>query len=164
MADPIKNTLPRSLSRMRDANYEVAPGEEDVRGWQVALGNDEVIGEVDELIIDPSEGKVRYLDVELDRDAVGGGRERVLVPIADAQLDTRQKEVVLSGLSHDALSKLPEYDQTTGNRYDDTFHSHLSNDFATKRVTRSAEEVHIGKRLEQPGEGAHRSSGPRGGE
>jgi len=155
MADTL-NTSSQSLSRLSDADFEVASGEPDVRGWSVVLGNDEKIGKVDDLIIDPQMGKVRYLEVDLDRNAVRLDRDRhVLVPIGSARLDGRQEEVVVNGLTREGLLNLPEYDgrsHQTG--YDDTFRSHIKHDTeaATKRVTRSAEELRIGKRMEKKGE------------
>jgi uncharacterized protein (TIGR02271 family) len=143
-----------SLERLRDAHYEVAPGEPDVRGWDVVLGDDQVIGKVDELIIDKSAGKVCYLEVDLNRQVLGLDRDRhVLVPISGAQLDTEEKEVVLSGMGREGILKLPEYDGRVHDReYDQNFRSHLSDDQKTKRITRSAEELRIGKRAEQKGE------------
>jgi len=151
MANPITNA---SLTRLRDADFEVAPGEPDVRGWGVVSSDDETIGEVSDLIIDPAAGKVRYLDVELDRKAVGLEKNRhILVPIASAQIDSSEEEVVLSGMSRAAVLKLPEYDERTyRNDYDQTFRSHLTGDRQTSRITRSAEELRIGKRTEQKGE------------
>jgi uncharacterized protein (TIGR02271 family) len=153
MADPLNTNSP-SLLRLSDADYEVASGERDVRGWDVCLANEEKIGEVDDLIIDPAAGKVRYLDVALDRQAVGLEKDRhVLVPIASAELDTGEEEVVLNGMNRAALLQLPEYDQQQhAAGYDQTFQSHLSDDLKSKRITRSAEELRIGKRVEQKGE------------
>ena len=154
MADPV--TSNPSLVRLSDADYEVASGEPDVRGWDVVVANDETIGEVDDLIIDPSAGKVRYLDVEVDGKAVGLDDDcHVLIPISGAQLDTEEEEVVLSGMSREALVKPPEYDEKAyASGYDQTFRSHLTDDANTntKRITRSAEELQIGKRMEQKGE------------
>lgn len=151
MANPMNTT---SLTRLSDANFDVAPNEPDVRGWNVVLANDEIIGEVDDLIIDPAAGKVRYLDVDLDNETLGLDHDRhVLVPIASAQLDRAEEEIVLSGMSRAALLKLPEYDGATfAKGYDDTFRGYLNKDFETKRLTRSAEELKIGKRVEQKGQ------------
>jgi uncharacterized protein (TIGR02271 family) len=146
MADPVARDS--QLLRLSDADYEVAPGEPDIRGWDVVLGSDEPIGDIDDLIIDPAAGKVRYLDVDLDRSALGLERDRhVLVPIANAHLDTKDEHVVLSGMTREALLKLPEYDgRAYASGYDQTFTSHLSDEAQTKRLTRSAEELRIGKR------------------
>jgi uncharacterized protein (TIGR02271 family) len=153
MANPTTHAG-ESLIGLSDAGYEVAPGEPDVRGWDVIIASDEAIGEVKDLIIDPSVGKVRYLDVELDRKTLGLERDRhVLIPISSAGIDTKDEQVVLNGLDRATLLKLPEYDRKTyASGYDQTYRSHLSEDARTKRLTRSAEELRIGKRTEQKGE------------
>lgn len=151
--DKQTTNIPQSLVRLSDADYEVASGEPDVRGWDVVLTTDETIGEVDDLIIDPAAGKVRYLDVELDQETLGLEDERhAMIPIGSAQLDTDEKEVILAGMSRDALLKLPDYDSSRAGTYDQSFRSHLSDDLRTKRITRSAEELRIGKRMAQKGE------------
>ena len=143
-----------SLRRLSDADYEVAPGEFDVRGWDVVATNDEKIGTVVDLIIDPAAGKVRYLEVDVDRTAVGLDRDRhVLIPIGNARLDTRDKLVLLSGMTRAALANLPAYTGATlDSDYDDTYRGYLSNAYPPKRKTRSAEELRIGQRLERKGD------------
>jgi uncharacterized protein (TIGR02271 family) len=138
---------------MRDAHYEVAPGELDVRGWRVFTANDERIGKVDDLIIDPAAGKVRYLEVQIDRKAAQLDRDRrVLIPIGNAALDTKDKLVVLSGMTRAAISNLPEYaGANLDSDYDDTYRRYLSTAYPPRRMTRSAEELRIGKRLEKTG-------------
>ena len=129
------------------------PDDYDVRGWKVVLANDERIGKVEDLIIDPAAGKVRYLDVDVDRKAVGLDRERhVFIPIGSAQLDTKDKLVVLSGMSRSALLNLPNVGQNFDVGYDNTYRTHLSSDHTSKRLTRSAEELRIGTRVEKKGE------------
>ena len=153
MGETLK-TSSRSLTKLSDADYEVAPGERDVRGWNVVLGDEERIGKVDDLIIEPAAGKVRYLDVDLDRKAAGIERARhVMVPVGDAHLDNAREEVVLNGMNRAALLNLPDYDgRTHTSEYDQTFRSHLDSNLKSKRVTRSAEELRIGKRMEKKGE------------
>ena len=56
MGETLK-TSSRSLTKLSDADYEVAPGERDVRGWNVVLGDEERIGKVDDLIIEPAGAK-----------------------------------------------------------------------------------------------------------
>jgi len=145
----------KELCALSDADYEVAPGEHDVRGWDVVLGSeDEEIGQVDDLIIDPAAGKVRYLVVDLDHDRLSLERDRkVLVPIASAQLDVDEEQVVLAGMPRPALSSLPEYSgRMFSHGYDESFRSQLRAQPESKRVTRSAEELRIGKRVEKQGE------------
>ncbi len=126
----------------------------DVRGWNVVATNDEKIGTVVDLIIDAAAGKVRYLDVNVDRTAVGIDRDRhVLIPIGNAQLDTKDKLVVLSGMTPAAIAKLPAYTGTNvDSAYDGRYRGYLSTAYPPKRMTRSAEELRIGKRLERKGD------------
>jgi uncharacterized protein (TIGR02271 family) len=97
---------------------------------------------------------VRYLEVDVDRDALRLDRDRrVLIPIGNAQLDTNDKLVLLSGMTPAAISKLPEYTGTSVDTdYDNSYHGHLSTSSDSKRITRSAEELRIGKRLEKKGD------------
>lgn len=46
--------------------YRIAEGDPDVRGWEVVGGDGRRIGSVNDLLVDTAEGKVRYLDVQLD--------------------------------------------------------------------------------------------------
>ena len=69
MVHPLNTS--ESLRRLSDADYEVAAGECDVRGWNVVAANDEKVGTVVELIVDPAAGKLRYLEVNIYRIAVG---------------------------------------------------------------------------------------------
>jgi PRC-barrel domain protein len=70
-----------SLARLR--GYRVAPGDPDVRGWQVYAGDGGIIGQVDDLLVDTAAMKVRYLQVRLDRalqEALGGIAGSAAVP------------------------------------------------------------------------------------
>lgn len=53
-------------------NYRIVEGDPDVRGWEVVGANGEKVGEVADLLIDTSAGKVRYLDVALLLDRLAG--------------------------------------------------------------------------------------------
>ena len=152
MAHPLKTS--ESLRRLSDADYEVAAGEYDVRGWDVVATNDEKIGTVVDLVIDPAAGTVRYLEVNVDRTAVGLEPDRhVLIPIGNGRLDARDKLVVLSGMTRAAITKLPAYTgANVDSDYDDTYRGYVSNAYPPKRMTRSAEELRIGKRLERKGD------------
>ena len=152
MAHPLNTS--ESLRRLSDADYEVAPGEHDVRGWHVIAVNDQPIGTVADLVIDPGAGKVRYLEVDVDRKVFQLERDRrVLIPIGSAQLEPKEKRVFLSGMSRAAVSKLPEYTGATlGYEYDDFYRDQLSTAYPPKHITRSAEELRIHKRVEKKGD------------
>ena len=47
-------------------SYRVAEGDPDIRGWEVVGGDGQRIGEVNDLLVDTTAGKVCYLDIQLD--------------------------------------------------------------------------------------------------
>ncbi|MDQ3997005.1 MAG: DUF2382 domain-containing protein [Gemmatimonadota bacterium] len=96
------------LSQLND--YEIADGYPDIRGWEVKEGGGKKVGDVHELLIDTSELRVRYLDVELDRAVAGAGGDRhVLIPVGNVTLDDRDDDVVLQGIGASQLSGLTPY-------------------------------------------------------
>lgn len=66
MRDDRETAHPR-VTPLRNLNrYRIAEGDPDVRGWEVVGGDGRRIGSVNDLLVDTAEGKVRYLDVQLD--------------------------------------------------------------------------------------------------
>ena len=100
------------LAPLKDLNdLEVAEGDPDVRGWTVKADGEQKIGKVDDLIVDPDAMKVRYLVVELDKDAVGASDDRlVLVPIGNARLYEDTDDVRLN-VPAASLATMPLYDK-----------------------------------------------------
>lgn len=113
MADRDRNMTPGGLVPLDKADdYKIAEGNPDPRGWDV-IANGTKVGEVDKLIADLNALKVRYLDVELDADFAGTKDRHVLIPIGAARLDAREDNVVLQGMTRDALIGLPAYSGNT---------------------------------------------------
>lgn len=173
------------LARLDDLDgYRVADGEPDVRGWLVKDSSGRRVGRVDSLIADTGAMKVRYLDLELQKDLVGEKQDaHVLVPIGGATLDEKEDVVHLPTLSSAVLITLPPYrhgeinrdeESQVRQRFDSRFtgpsssedfyqHEHFDeNRFLGKRrgagrqgaayLTRSEEELVVGKRAKQGGE------------
>jgi photosynthetic reaction center H subunit len=96
------------LGEMSD--YEVADEDPDIRGWDVLGENGEKIGTVEELIVDTSAMKVRYLDIDLDDSIIEGNEERhVLIPIGAAKLDDDDDNVFVQGLDRRVVNRFPAY-------------------------------------------------------
>jgi sporulation protein YlmC with PRC-barrel domain len=90
-------------------DFRVAGDTPDPRGWEVVASDGRRIGEVDELLVDTSAMKVRYLDVGVD-DAMSSEPDRhVLVPIGYARLDREHDRVIVDQLSCDDLRAIPAY-------------------------------------------------------
>ena len=76
------------LTRLEELKgFQVAEGDHDIRGWEVRTPDDRKIGKVEELIVDPAERRVRYIEVKVDRKALGFDEDRhILVPIGAARI------------------------------------------------------------------------------
>jgi sporulation protein YlmC with PRC-barrel domain len=126
-------------------DYTVAKGDPDVRGWNVYANDGRRIGEVDELLVDVEAMKVRYLDVDLDRDvlsvsgeSVGNGpgaaapgarSDHVLIPIGSARLDEKEDRVVVD-LLQSLVGGLPAYEHGPVTReYETSVRRHIDRDY-----------------------------------
>ena len=106
MANELNRIMP--LDDLED--FEVAEGEPDVRGWDVLSADGDKIGEVDQLLIDTSAMKVRYLDVDLDNDVIETDEDRhALIPIGFARIDEDNDQVFVDNLRTEDVRGLPEY-------------------------------------------------------
>ncbi len=103
---PKNNSLVR-LSEL--SKFEVADGDPDVRGWDVVDSEDVRVGEVTELIADPAQMAVRYLEIELLTDEEEDPK-RILVPIGFAELSDNFDLVLLKKLPLHVLETCPAYD------------------------------------------------------
>lgn len=173
-----QGTVP--LSDLKD--FKVADGAPDVRGWDVKSDDGRKIGEVKELLVSPTERRVRYLCVKLDRDVAGGGDRDVLVPVGVARLDDKHDDVLIPASAVGSFQGLDaytggtptrDYETSLRNRFGaagamgagtdfyahDTFdenrfygNRHSLRDDAERRLIRTEEELAVGKRQVQAGE------------
>ena len=140
--------LPRHYTRISElGSYTIEKGDPDPRGWSVVSTDGTRIGTVDDLVVDTSAMKVRQLIVELDDDygrmaASDGGA--VLLDVNEVDLRNERREVVApgtwSGQSTGTGQERYTARDTTAGTQDRT------------RLTRTEEELHIGKREVQAGE------------
>jgi sporulation protein YlmC with PRC-barrel domain len=93
------------------SNFKVSDNNLDVRGWEVVGSDGRRIGKVDDLIVDQTLMKVRYLDVDVDPNLLLPDTDdrHILVPIGAAHLDESSDEVRVTGLELAGLSRYPFY-------------------------------------------------------
>ena len=126
----------RGLQRLSDTgDFQVAPDQPDVRGWSVVGGSGEVIGKVDDLLVDPGRMKV----VELDVDVKGG--DHITIPAVEAEVDRTRHEVRIQGYASGRYARSSDAVGTTARPSD-----------RDARLTRSEEEVRVGTRAVEAGE------------
>jgi sporulation protein YlmC with PRC-barrel domain len=90
--------------------FQVADGDHDIRGWEVRTPDDRKIGKVEELIVDPAERRVRYMEVKVDHKALGYEEDRhILVPIGASRIKEDGHDVLLERLPAQGLAGAPAY-------------------------------------------------------
>ena len=105
----------RGLQRLsKTSDFEVAPNEADVRGWTVVGNDGESIGEVDDLLIDPTRMKVAQLDVDIK------GGNRITVPAEEVQIDRTRREVRIQGYAPGAYQTATAADRAATTSADRT--------------------------------------------
>jgi len=94
-------------------DFTVAEGDPDPRDWEVTASDGRTIGQVKDLVVDTSAMKVRYLDVDVDEEALGATELRdrhVLIPIGYARLDEDEDQVFVDAISSADVSRLPAFE------------------------------------------------------
>jgi hypothetical protein len=99
------------LARLEELKgFQVAQGDHDIRGWEVRTPDDRKIGKVEELIVDPVERRVRYMEVKVDGKTLGVDDDRhILVPIGTARLKEDGHDVLIERLPVQGLAGAPVY-------------------------------------------------------
>jgi sporulation protein YlmC with PRC-barrel domain len=105
------NMKHRRLQELDRSDFEIIDGEPDIRGWDVKNSTGQKIGEVEELIVDAKQKKVRYMVVDLDDNELKLDHRKVLLPIGMAQLHEKDDDVILPQVNEIQLRGLPTYDE-----------------------------------------------------
>ena len=96
------------IARLSDlSDWELKDDQPDVRGWNVVGADGTRVGDVHELLADPSARRVRYLDIEV-ADGDASVDRHVAVPIGAARIDENAKNVTISAAGT-GIHELPRY-------------------------------------------------------
>ena len=109
-------------------DYKVHHDDTDVRGYEVKLRSGEVVGRVDNLVVDKEAMRTRYLEVSLNGDLHrgytgerhyldvddnrvydAGHQEHIVVPVGMASIDAGERTVYIEGVLLDHLYTYPTY-------------------------------------------------------
>lgn len=106
------NIKHRRLQELDHSDFELVKGDPDIRGWDVRASSGQKIGEVEELIVDAQQKKVRYMVVDLDENELKLDHRKVLLPIGLAELHKDDDDVIVPTITADHLVALPAYDKS----------------------------------------------------
>lgn len=118
----------RSLSKLENLDdWKVHHDDTDIRGWNVYANDGTKVGEVENLLVDRSAKKVRYVEVELDNDLpnlsqLNGKIETryddddryIVVPVGLINIDEDDDVVRVNALDAGLLYNTPRYDRNVG--------------------------------------------------
>ncbi len=123
-------------------NYEIADGEPDIRGWDVRSTDGEKLGEVEDLLVDPQQLMVRYIEVQLENGlAVDDMHQFAVLPIGSARLDEDDDTVFVQVTGTD-FRGMPPYPRGNLTReHEDTLIRRLDAASEGARATQRAEDV-----------------------
>lgn len=120
----------RQLESLADSDYEIADGNPEIQGWDIKDDSGERVGEVRNLLFNPSSKKVRYIVADLD--AGDDAARRILIPIGLAELHETDDEVYLPGITANQLAAAPDY---SDNAIADLYEEQVLNTFRSAPET-----------------------------
>jgi uncharacterized protein (TIGR02271 family) len=138
----------KPMSELPD--YKVEPGDPDPRGWTVRTPDGRVAGRVEDLVVDLSAMKVRHLIVMPAGSSASAEGRSILLNTSDVDIRKDSREVIARSFPEgEAIAD--ERQATTSGMADRTADTAARR--GTERVlTRSEEELNIGKREVERGE------------
>jgi sporulation protein YlmC with PRC-barrel domain len=110
--DDARALVPGKLADLGEIedDYMIADPTPDFRGWKVTLPDGRRVGKVDEIIVDTSTMKAKYVEVKVDHDVLLSDEDRwVLVPIQSVSVDTDDRRVVIDHIPVGGLEHAPRY-------------------------------------------------------
>ncbi len=116
------------LTEQKD--YDVAGDQPDIRGWDLIGPEGIHFGKVKDLFFEKELMKVRYADVELNKDfRVEGMGDRILIPIGMAALHEEDKNLFVDKLTRDTVRDWPVYSGDEVERsYEDSLRNKIFSD------------------------------------
>jgi hypothetical protein len=98
----------KKLSQTKE--YRIAKSEPDVRGWHVTGADQQRLGRITDLILDPEMHRVRYLEVMLEPSLHNSKEDRyILLPIGKARILRDSDEVLVDTLDSRQVNFYPVY-------------------------------------------------------
>ncbi len=97
------------LQELGGSDYEIVDGQYNIKGWEVKNEQNQVIGDVIELLFDPVSQRVRYMIVDTDANDLRLNARKVLIPIGLAELHEKDDDVIVPNVTANQIQALPDY-------------------------------------------------------
>lgn len=112
----MQNQQTHNIVKLSDTDMELSSPAEDIRGRKVIDANEEEIGDVDDLMIDDADRKIRFIRVA-SGGFLGIGKTKFLIPVdaiarvtKDAVRVDREREQIATGPAYDPdIVNEPDY-------------------------------------------------------
>ena len=99
------------LQKFSDGGFKMANDEPNVIGWNVTSEKGIILGAVGDLFFDNQSKMVRYLEIWARRSDEEMSTFPTLIPIGIIQLNEKNQEVIIPGLTTQKTRSLPEYNR-----------------------------------------------------
>lgn len=109
------------LEELSGSDFEIADGQPNIKGWDVKNDLGQVIGDVEELLINPQTQKVRYMVVDTDANDLRLAARKILIPIGVAELHEDDDYVVVPQVTVSHIETLPDYERGALNAEHETY-------------------------------------------
>ena len=101
---------PRIVPLAQARDFRLARGAPNLRGWTVFAGDNDRVGTITDMLVDPVAMKVRFIAVDLADDLFTLREDRhVLVPMEKVELRERGEDAWIQGATAREISALPAY-------------------------------------------------------
>jgi hypothetical protein len=97
------------LQELGGSDYEIVDGQYNIKGWEVKNEENQVIGDVTEILFDPIAQRVRYMIVDTDANDLRLNARKVLIPIGLAELHEKDDDVIIPNATAEQIQALPDY-------------------------------------------------------
>lgn len=99
------------LKELNHSDYKIADNQPHIDDWKIVDRSDKRIGEVDDMLFDKDQMKVRYIIADLKDGEIMNEDRKILIPIGQAQLRTSDKKVVVPAITRERITALPRYER-----------------------------------------------------
>ncbi|TDD96886.1 PRC-barrel domain-containing protein [Flavobacterium cellulosilyticum] len=141
------------------SGYKVAENYSDVRGWDVKDANNRIIGKVDHLLVNKTDERVVYLDVEVDETLIEEehntyqskvneglhefvnkeGENHLIIPIGMAVIDEKNKSVNTNQIDSSTFAKAKRF--TKGDAIDFAYELYLVRHYGRDNTIHNSNSV-----------------------